>query len=448
MKKNNKGFTLVELLAVIVILGLLMAIAIPSVTKYITQSRKKTLISSVDSYVTAVTTAVNDQTFGALSDESTMYYIPVSNIGSDSCVSLEKGGSDPFGNWKEAYVVVNYDADKYSYDYYFTFYDDAGYGMALTKIDNITGDVITNPSPVTEEDITTQTNDRALNIKILVSGTCNVENALDGGFAFATVIKQDNTIITATPTLTAPSINNGENGLYASSSTNSGNPTYYFRGNVTNNYVKFAGLTWRIVRINEDGTVRIVLNDRIGNTTYVSDNSYLGLDRIYYSTGKLKVDVDTWYASKIANAGYDEYVADGKFCEEAKVVYSNYTAANATVQSHSTYVPTFRCATDGNGKGIVESKAGLLTYDEVIYAGAHSSTSTQFYLYDGRNNWTMTPGGLLAEQYAAIWYVAGDYVNVSLPNSGQSIRPVINLKARVIVEGSGTSADPYVVKTN
>lgn len=32
MQKNNKGFTLVELLAVIVILGLLMAIAIPSVT--------------------------------------------------------------------------------------------------------------------------------------------------------------------------------------------------------------------------------------------------------------------------------------------------------------------------------------------------------------------------------------------------------------------------------
>ena len=86
MKINNKGFTLVELLAVIVILGLLMAIAIPSVTKYITQSRKKTLISSIDSYTTAVSTAVNDQGFGALSDQSTMYYIPVSNIEADSCV--------------------------------------------------------------------------------------------------------------------------------------------------------------------------------------------------------------------------------------------------------------------------------------------------------------------------------------------------------------------------
>ena len=77
--ENNKGFTLVELLAVIVILGLLMAIAIPSVTKYITQSRVKTLVSTIDSYVTAATTAVNDNEFGAMSNPNVMYYIPVSN---------------------------------------------------------------------------------------------------------------------------------------------------------------------------------------------------------------------------------------------------------------------------------------------------------------------------------------------------------------------------------
>jgi hypothetical protein len=93
-----------------------------------------------------------------------MYYIPVSNEEFNSCVSLEKGGTDPFGNWVEAYVVVNYDSTNYSYDYYFTFYDDAGYGMALTKIDDIdlNGSKIKNPSPVNAENITTQLNDRAI----------------------------------------------------------------------------------------------------------------------------------------------------------------------------------------------------------------------------------------------------------------------------------------------
>ena len=181
--KNQNGFTLVELLAVIVILGLLMAIAIPSVTKYITQSRKKTLVSSVDSYVTAVTTAVNDNEFGAMSKEDTMYYVPVSNNENNSCVSLEKGGSDPFGNWMQAYVVVNYDADKYSYDYYFTFFDDAGYGMELTEISKIdaSSNLIINPSPVDASNITTQKNNRASNIKVLTTNSCEVSTAVDGG---------------------------------------------------------------------------------------------------------------------------------------------------------------------------------------------------------------------------------------------------------------------------
>ena len=38
--KNKKAFTLIELLAVIVILGVIMVIAVPAVTKYIDKSRK------------------------------------------------------------------------------------------------------------------------------------------------------------------------------------------------------------------------------------------------------------------------------------------------------------------------------------------------------------------------------------------------------------------------
>jgi len=136
MKRKNKGFTLIELLAVIVILGLLMAIAIPSVTKYITESRKKTLVSSIDRYISAVLVDVNDQKY-SFTDSNAIFAIPI------SCISLEKGGNSPFGKWSPtnedywAYVLVQYDDVNSSYTYGFTFKDSAGYGMKPTSINNI-----------------------------------------------------------------------------------------------------------------------------------------------------------------------------------------------------------------------------------------------------------------------------------------------------------------------
>ena len=45
---------------------------------------------------------------------------------------------------------------------------------------------------------------------------------------------------------------------YVCSATDAYGTSYYYRGNVTNNYVKFADKYWRIIRINGDGTVRVI----------------------------------------------------------------------------------------------------------------------------------------------------------------------------------------------
>ena len=46
--KNNKGFTLVEIISVIVLLGLIIGIAVPSVMNASTNVKKKTLQTKVD----------------------------------------------------------------------------------------------------------------------------------------------------------------------------------------------------------------------------------------------------------------------------------------------------------------------------------------------------------------------------------------------------------------
>ena len=60
MKKNNKGFSLVELIIVIAIMAILAGALAPALIKYINKSRKSTDIQNADSLRTAVQTALSN----------------------------------------------------------------------------------------------------------------------------------------------------------------------------------------------------------------------------------------------------------------------------------------------------------------------------------------------------------------------------------------------------
>ena len=62
-KKDNKGFTLVELVVVVAILAILVGLLAPQYTKYVERSRKAADASNLDSLVTAVKVATADQTY-------------------------------------------------------------------------------------------------------------------------------------------------------------------------------------------------------------------------------------------------------------------------------------------------------------------------------------------------------------------------------------------------
>ncbi len=259
--------------------------------------------------------------------------------------------------------------------------------------------------------------------------------------------------------------------------------SYYYRGAVENNYVSFAGYYWRIIRINGDGSIRIIYDgtsahangesssDRqIGTSAFNSiTGSYTGgytyeldLQRPSFQNGgtasTIKEVLDNWHQLNITNQGLDDQVVSiPGFCNDREMASGNswstqpsnviYYAAWERLWENKT--PTLKC---NNNLDLYVTKIGLITADEVTMAGApwysdFNSNNDSFYLYTGQNYWTMTPYDIDPVRNSFNFFVSSpsnNQLNGLILNSF-GVRPVINLSADVAITGSGTIQDPYVV---
>ena len=194
------------------------------------------------------------------------------------------------------------------------------------------------------------------------------------------------------------------------------------------------------------------MQDRINNNAYIAFNSNRGdYAYMYYTNSQAKTILEKWYQINIGSkSDLAKNVASGDYyCEQAKVKYvDGWTPGNANMTLYSSYTPEFKCATDGNGKGVVNASVGLLTYDEVVYAGGYyNQRNSNYYLYNSEISrwWTMSPVGFSAS-YSRVWvvlnYLTGDVVTAS-----NYLRPVLNLNADTqISDGDGTKDSPFIVE--
>ncbi len=143
-KSHKRAFTLIELLAVIIILGILMVVAIPAVTSYIQNSRKSTYATTAQNVVASARTMVNTGKLDVY-DPDTTYYIPYKMI------QVENAILSPFGDIEAAYVVVTINEE--NYDYYWTCKDSSNTGMYLTYLADLDSDSIATNMKAISTDI-------------------------------------------------------------------------------------------------------------------------------------------------------------------------------------------------------------------------------------------------------------------------------------------------------
>ena len=252
---------------------------------------------------------------------------------------------------------------------------------------------------------------------------------------------------------------------------------YYFAGNPTDNWVQFAGFWWRIIRINGDGTIRMIYQGASANTTGTgtqigtssfnssdNNNMYVGFK---YTSGQVHGTgtnstilnkLNTWYQNNLA--GKAEYIDENVgFCGDRRI--SNGSGIGTTGTDYQSYTrfnnnnPSFKCGnksdlytTSGSSTGnkSLQYPIGLLTADEALFAGIPKMGSGRNnYLYTGQEYWTMSPRRFsIGLAYVFMVSVNGELNWTSLTiNNG--MRPVINLRADVGLTGSGTTSDPFKV---
>ena len=212
--------------------------------------------------------------------------------------------------------------------------------------------------------------------------------------------------------------------------------SYYFRGNVKNNNVIFANKNWKIVKINGDGSVKLVLNGILEEISkYYNDNYDFTSSSIYEK-------LNNWYDNNLTD--YSDYIAYYKFCNDNVLEKENYTSYNRVITNK---IPTFVCL--GNQ---INSRIGLLTIDEVSLAGGSTSENKEYYLY---NENIKTPyytmSGALNKYDLHYPFAVDENGTITSNINGnllRGVRPVINIVKTAKVSGDGAIDNPYQIMAN
>jgi len=272
--------------------------------------------------------------------------------------------------------------------------------------------------------------------------------------------------------------------------------SYYYRGAKTllDNNLIFAGYQWKIVRINGDGSIRIIYNgecpnntcaiNTVGTTTQLYGNVYsfnatatqnTHLGYMYGSDGStivgaqtntiasaIKTYVETWYVNRIEvqGANITDKINETLFCNDRQIISglgSNNVATNyaAYGRLYTNKTPTLKCAqqndkftlSDGSlGNADLIYPIGLISADEVALAGMNYGVSNSTnYLNTNQNFWTMTPSRMY-QGAASMWIAtSGGELNFASVAASIGTRVVLSLKPEVLVTGDGSATNPFKV---
>ena len=270
---------------------------------------------------------------------------------------------------------------------------------------------------------------------------------------------------------------------------------YYYAGNTTNNWVKFANLYWRIIRTNHDSSIRLLYvgtspdttTGNIGRSAFntsTDSSKYVGykygedtsLDTIRNNTtdSTIKTTIDTWYKNNLIN--YTKYLSTSAvYCNDRSLgtdqTYSTsetfYYAPDYRMDFSTTGAkanPSYNCTDIRDAFSVENTSAkldypvSLMTADEIAFAGgvAYKTMNTPYAWFTSNSAgsqvsstwWSLSPENWSGYNSNVCRWVSGnEFLSDDLANTKGAVRPVLSLKSCVkYSSGDGSSSNPYTIK--
>ena len=182
---------------------------------------------------------------------------------------------------------------------------------------------------------------------------------------------------------------------------------YFYKGNVSNNYLKYNNMLWRIVRINSDKSIDIVLDDYI---TLLSWNKEV--------TSFKETDIFKYLNSDFLNNLNKDLLTTNSFCTNEITELSKISCSS---QDNEHYVKLLDVANFLNS--VRNGKSYLVSNEEIMW------------LSDFGNE--------------KVWHTNGVNVSESDANNFYEIRPMVRLKETIVYQnGDGSINNPYTVESD
>ena len=286
-----------------------------------------------------------------------------------------------------------------------------------------------------------------------------------------------------------------------STAEDDGGTTYYFRGNPIDNYVNYAGMCWRIVRIQGDGSIKLILaSEKTCSTTNLTTNSGFATDgaagtqgtiltahygfkmvNSYYindyinsaadTTGNARTKLNAWLERKITSESDKALLKNETWCIGDQTNGYSYDDTGEVVGTVSdlinsgtifyfiagnkyyvTKTPSYKCETTGVDGEIDINKVGMLTFDEIVYAGGGNSSNSNYYLNNNATTdywWALSPFYFVSNGYSVLSFNVnnnGDLSSLSVYYDDSALRPAVSLKSSTqITGGNGAVSSPYTI---